>query len=35
MMHGQKNIKFYIIVAIPDDRRNYQPKHVTVNVLNK
>jgi len=25
---------FYIIVSLPDDGRNYRPKHVVVNVTN-
>jgi hypothetical protein len=27
-------LPFYIIVALPDENRNYRPKHV-VNVMNK
>jgi len=26
---------FYIIVTLPDDGRNYWPKHVIVKVINK
>jgi hypothetical protein len=25
----------YVIVALSDDGRNYRPKHVVVNVMNK
>jgi len=28
-------LPFYIIVALPDNGRNYRPKHVVVNVMNK
>ena len=28
-------LPFYIIVALPDNGRNYRPKHVVVNEMNK